>query len=122
MGRGYVYTNPYVCQRFPWLARWWWAHPDQAISPDYPGDIDPSAELKKLETEKDALMREIETMKKHVSEGTSPVAWPSTAFRPRMFPAASPEQEKQFLEQQQNAILEQMESIKKRLEELGKEG
>ncbi|RLI10018.1 hypothetical protein DRO42_02600 [Candidatus Bathyarchaeota archaeon] len=32
-GRGYGYGywgaayNPYVCRRFPWLPRWWWARP-----------------------------------------------------------------------------------------------
>ena len=31
-GLGYGYRgaqyNPWVCQRFPWLPRWWWARPD----------------------------------------------------------------------------------------------
>jgi len=30
-GLGYGYAgapyNPWVCQRFPWLPRWWWAQP-----------------------------------------------------------------------------------------------
>ncbi|MFP3950890.1 MAG: hypothetical protein ACLFVP_01925 [Candidatus Bathyarchaeia archaeon] len=31
-GRGYGYGvgygfNPYVCRRFPWMQRWWWAKP-----------------------------------------------------------------------------------------------
>jgi hypothetical protein len=33
-GRGFGYgsfgvpNNPYVCGRFPWLPRWWWARPN----------------------------------------------------------------------------------------------
>ena len=23
----YPYYNPWVCARFPWLPRWWWAYP-----------------------------------------------------------------------------------------------
>ncbi|MGQ9723406.1 MAG: hypothetical protein ACUVXA_19040 [Candidatus Jordarchaeum sp.] len=27
-GRGWWWgANPYVCARFPWLPRWWWAYP-----------------------------------------------------------------------------------------------
>lgn len=26
--RGWAYSfNPWVCARFPWLPRWWWAYP-----------------------------------------------------------------------------------------------
>jgi hypothetical protein len=121
IGRGYGSYSPYVCQRFPWLPRWWWANPNLETSPIYTPSPDPSAELKRLEAEKEALMRDIETMKKHVAEGTTPETWPSTPYGPAMFPTTSPEQEKMFLEQQQNAIRVQMEAIKKRLEELGKE-
>ena len=29
-GFGYPYYNPWVCARFPWLPRWWWANPAYA--------------------------------------------------------------------------------------------
>jgi hypothetical protein len=76
-----------------------------------------------LEAEKEALMRDIEEMKKHVAEGTTPSVMPSWTPSPYGTPpylAPTPEQEKEFLEQQRNFIADQIETIKKRLEELKK--
>jgi hypothetical protein len=74
-----------------------------------------------LEAEKEALMRDIEDLRKHIEEGTTPSIWPSTTFGPYQFPVTTPEQERKFLEQQRDWIAAQMESIKKRLEELKEE-
>jgi len=36
-GRGWWWgANPYVCARFPWLPRWWWANPAYAYGFAYP--------------------------------------------------------------------------------------
>ncbi|MGD2142772.1 MAG: DUF5320 domain-containing protein [Candidatus Bathyarchaeota archaeon] len=121
---GYGYVSPYSCARFPWLPRWWWANPDYTSNLPYPPATDPGAELERLEAEKEALMRDIENLKKHVEEGTTPSGWPARQFSPYApygFPAATPEQEREFLEQQRDLIVSQMESIKKRLEDLEKE-
>jgi prefoldin subunit 5 len=85
--------------------------------------LDPSSELARLEAEKEALMRDIEEMKKHIAEGTTPSMWPRTMATPYGAPpyvAPSTEQEKEFLEQQRNIISNQIEAIKKHLEELEK--
>ena len=121
LGYGYGYYSPYVCARFPWLPRWWWANPSYRSNLAYPPAPDPSAELERLEAERGALMREIEEMKKHIAEGTTPATWPHAPYGPTPFPATTPGQERQFLEQQRGLIASQMEAIKKRLEELGKE-
>jgi prefoldin subunit 5 len=79
--------------------------------------------LERLEAEKGALMRDIEEMKKHIAEGTTPAIWPRSTAAPYGMPpyiAPSPEQEKEFLEQQRNIISTQIEAIKKRLEDLEK--
>ena len=35
-GRGLGWSgNPYVCARFPWLPRWWWAYPSTYEFPGY---------------------------------------------------------------------------------------
>lgn len=89
----------------------------------YPPMLDTSSELTRLEAEKEALLRDIEEMKKHIAEGTTPTIWPRTMATPYGIPpyiAPSTEQEKEFLEQQRNYISNQMESIKKRLEEIEK--
>ncbi len=117
---GYKYYNPYSCARFPWLPRWWWANPSYSGYFPYPPPADPSAELERLEAEKSALMKDIEELRKHVEEGTTPLTWPPATYGPYPFPAAAPEQERQFLEQHRDWIASQMESVKKRLEELGK--
>jgi hypothetical protein len=118
---GYGSYSPYSCARFPWLPRWWWASPSYSGYFPYPQPPNPSAELERLEAEKEALMRDIEELRKHVEEGTTPSTWPQATYGPYPFTAADPEQERQFLEQQSDWIASQMESIKKRLEELGKE-
>ena len=66
-------------------------------------------------------MKDIEDLKKHIEDGTTPSTWPSATYGPYPFMATAPEQERQFLEQQRDWIASQMESIKKRLEELEKE-
>lgn len=118
---GYRYYNPYSCARFPWLPRWWWANPSYSNYFPYPPPVDPSSELERLEAEKEALMKDIENLKKHIEDGTTPSTWPSATYGPYPFMATAPEQERQFLEQQRDWIASQMESIKKRLEELEKE-
>jgi hypothetical protein len=114
----------YSCAKIPWLPRWWWANPDYRYNWPYPSKLDPSTELKKLEAEKEALLRDIEEMKKHIAEGTTPTFWQRSMVTPYGIPpytAPSPEEEKAFLEQQRNFITNQIEAIKKRLEELHKE-
>jgi hypothetical protein len=121
--RGYGYTRPYSCARFPWLPRWWWADPKYGSSWPYPPTPDTSAELDRLQTERAALERNIEDMRRHVEEGTMPATWSTQPF-PYYGAGAyapSPEQEKKLLEEQMTAISSQMEAIKKRLEEI-KEG
>ena len=69
-------------------------------------------------------MRDIEEMKKHIAEGTTPTLGPRAMPTPYGIPpymAPSPDQEKEILEQQRNLISTQIEAIKKRLEELEKE-
>lgn len=76
-----------------------------------------------MEAEKEALIRDIEEMKKHIAEGTTPTIWPrsmSTPYGIMPYIAPSPEHEKEFLERQRNLISNQIEAIKKRLEELEK--
>jgi hypothetical protein len=127
-GLGYGYSryggySPYACARFPWLPRRWWADPSHRYNWPYPPTPDPNAELERLEAEKEALMRDIEEMKKHIAEGTTPSIWPRPMATPYGIPpymAPSPEQEKELLEQQRNYISTQIEVIKKRLEELEK--
>lgn len=35
-GYGYgAYYNPWACQRFPWLPRWWWANPSYGYATPY---------------------------------------------------------------------------------------
>jgi hypothetical protein len=123
-GSGYRYS-PYVCQRFPWLPRWWWANPSYGYSWPYPPSPDPQGELDRLQVEKEALAKAIEEMRRHVEEGTTPTTWPQypqTYYGVPPFMAPSPDQEKTFLEQQSSAIEAQMEDIRKRLEELEREG
>lgn len=117
---GYGYYSPYSCARFPWLPRWWWADPSYKGYFPYPPTPEPSAELERLEAEREALTREIGEMRRHVEEGTTPPTWPQATYTPYPFPAAAPEEERRFLEQQRDWIASQMESIKKRLEELEK--
>jgi hypothetical protein len=123
-GRGYRYS-PYVCQRFPWLPRRWWANTSYGYSWPIPPSPDPQAELDRLQAEKEALVKDIDEMRRHVEEGTTPTTWsqyPRTYYGIPPFAAPSPDQEKRFLEQHRSAIEAQMEDIRKRLEELEKEG
>jgi len=123
-GRPYGYgdSSPYTCARFPWLPRWWWANPSYQYTGPNPPTLDPSAELERLKAEKDALIGEIEEMKRHVEAGTTPTSFPLRGTTPYGFPpyGVAPEGERQFLEQQRDAIASGMEAIKKRLEELEK--
>ena len=117
---GYRYSSPYSCARFPWLPRWWWANPSYQYNWPNPPTLDPSAELDRLKAEKDALMGEIEEMKRHVEAGTTPTAsrFPAPyGFQPY---GVAHESERKFLEQQRDAIASEMEAIKKRLGELEK--
>ena len=119
-GRGYGPASPYNCARFPGLPRWWWADPKYGSSLPYPPTPDTSAELDRLQAERVALEGNIEEMKRHVEEGTTPSTWPTQPF-PYYGTGAyapSPEQEKKILEEQMTAISSEMEAIKKRLEEI----
>lgn len=69
-------------------------------------------------------MRDIEEMKKHIAEGTTPTSWQRSMVTPYGIPpytAPSIEEEKEYLEQQSTFITNQIKAIKKRLEELHKE-
>lgn len=45
--------NPYVCQRFPWLPRWWWATPEAYGYPTpYPATQKPTDTAKPEEGER----------------------------------------------------------------------
>jgi len=119
-GRGYGPASPYSCARFPGLPRWWWADPKYGSSLPYPPTPDTSAELDRLQAERTALEGNIEEMKRHVEEGTTPATWPTQPF-PYYGTGAyapSPEQEKKILEEQLTTISSEMEAIKKRLEEI----
>jgi len=131
-GRGYGYysagygrgsVSPYSCARFPWLPRWWWDDPKYGSSWPYPPTPNTGAELDRLQTERMALEKDIEAMRRHVEEGTTPATWPTQPlpYYGTGAYAPSPEQEKELLEGQMTAIASQMEAIKKRLEEI-KEG
>jgi hypothetical protein len=116
-------NNSSTCVRFSGLPRWWWANQDYIQNLSYQPTLDPNAELERLEAEKEALIRDIEEMKKHIAEGTTPTIWPrsmSTPYGIMPYIAPSPEHEKEFLERQRNLISNQIEAIKKRLEELEK--
>jgi len=122
-GGGDSYASPSSCARFPSLPRWWWADPKYGSSWPYPPTADTSAELERLQAEREVLEKDIEEMKGHVDLDTTPATWP-TQHLPNYRAgnsAPSPEQEKTLLEEQMTAISSQMEAIKKRLEEI-KEG
>jgi len=103
-GRGFGYGywgaqyNPYVCQRFPWLPRWWWTNPQTY------GYLAPYPATQPTETAK--------------PEEGGQVSQPFMGAMPFSWPAPTPEQEKQFLDQQIRALEAQMDAIRKRLEEL----
>jgi hypothetical protein len=123
MGYGfYSGYRPYTYARFPWLR--WWATPGFRYSWPYPPAPDPELELSRLEAEKEVLLREIEEMKKHVAEGTTPAVWPrttATAYGVPQIIAPTPFDEKELLEQQSSFLSSQIETVRKRLEELEKE-
>ena len=78
-----------------------------------------------MEAEKEVLLREIEEMKEHIAEGTTPAVWPRTMAAAYGFPqitSPSPEGEKELLEQQSSFLSSQIQTVRKRLEELEKEG
>lgn len=98
-GYGGAQYNPYVCQRFPWLPRWWWANPQTYGYPaPYP-----------------ATQKPTETAGPGEGEPVSP---PFIGVTPFWGPAPTPEQEKQFLEEQIKALETQIDATRKRLEEL----
>jgi len=80
----------------------------------------PTQRLERLQADRVALERNIEEMRKHVEEGTTPTTWPTQPlpYYGTGAYAPSPEQEKKILEEQMTAISSQMEAIKKRLEEI----
>ena len=61
-GRGYGYTgiDPTKCARFPWRQRWWWSNPDT--------DTAVGTEKEFLEGHVDDLTKELEVLKKKLSE------------------------------------------------------
>ena len=122
-GRDSGYASPSSCVRFPWLLRWWWADSKYGSSEPYPPTLDTSAELERLQTERTALEKDIEEMKRHVDLDTTPTTWPTqplSLYRAGVY-APSPEQEKKLLEEQMTTLSLQVEGIKKRLADI-KEG
>jgi hypothetical protein len=115
---GYRRISPNICARFPWLPRWWWANPAYDLA--YPSEVDPKAELKRLEAESEAMLRNVEELKRHIEEGTP---LPNSLQQLSVpYPTIQPENERQLLERQREIISYQLEDIGKRLEELEKEG
>jgi hypothetical protein len=110
-GRGVKSSNPYSCARFPWLPRWWWVDPKYESRAPYPPTPDVNSELERLQSERKALEKDIDEMKKHVEEGTMPAAWSEQPYYSLRDYPVPPEEEKKILE-------EQMKAIKKRLEDL----
>ncbi len=69
--RGYSGSyDPAVCQRFPWLPRWWWADPQKREGISDSDSIAGSPEKEKdvLEKRAEFLDREIEYIKKRLEE------------------------------------------------------
>ncbi len=145
VGYGYLGTyNPWVCQRFPWLPRWWWAstyHRAHGIPPSFgygyrymsPFPIDPTPDvelemlnsyMEQLKGEEEAVNKRIDELKKAIEEGAQRGDVPFVGQMPywglRMYGTPTTEQERMFLEQQAKALEGQIEAIKKRLEELKK--
>jgi len=146
-GYGFARTayNPWVCQRFPWLPRWWWANPYARYysarypygygywyPPTYPAAPTPDAELnmlssylEQLKDEQESVNKRIEELKKMIEEGartgTSPTTVSIPFWGPMQYGIQTPEQEKTMLEQHAKALEDQIEAVKKRLEELRKE-
>ena len=65
-GRGFTGTDPTKCARFPWLARWWWANPDQENVTVPP--VVPESEKEFLETQLGYLNKELEQIKNRLDE------------------------------------------------------
>ena len=68
--RYYGSDDPSVCQRFPWLQRWWWANPDIVNElPSYELPVDDAMQEKDvLEKRANFLEQEIEFIKKRLEE------------------------------------------------------
>jgi len=133
--RGAPYS-PWVCQRFPWLPRWWWASPyaraygtqyplGYGNPPTYPSALTPDAELEMLDTyveqlrgEQEMVNKRMEEMKKLIEEGAQTGVAPPTGPMPYGMP--TPEQEKTMLEQQAKELEGHIDAIKKRLDDLRK--
>lgn len=120
LGFGRGPSNPWVCQRFPWLPRWWWA----AQTPEAALEMLESY-LERLGSDREPLRQGIEArideLKKLIKEGTPTTAAPPVGPTPfwNLAPyMPTPEQEKKMLEQQAEALERQIETIRKRLEEL----
>ena len=69
-GQSYRSSDPYMCQRFPSLPRWWWSRPEYAdeygvLAPPEPM---PEQEKKFLEERAKFLKEEIESIKKRLGE------------------------------------------------------
>ncbi|MGQ9680494.1 MAG: DUF5320 domain-containing protein [Candidatus Bathyarchaeia archaeon] len=150
LGRGFGYGigvapyNPWVCQRFPWLLRWWWANPyarlygaqyplgyGYAYTPPYQVAPTPDAELEMLDSyfeqlkeEQERVSKRIEDLKKMLEEGaqtgTSTTAGPIPYWGLMPYGMPTPEQERAMLEQQAKALEDHIDAVKKRLEELRK--
>jgi len=71
-GRGWQNNDPRVCERFPWLPRWWWADPAYVYQPPPPKPEDELAALedskKMLAEEKISIEQEINDLEKQIIE------------------------------------------------------
>jgi hypothetical protein len=69
-GRFYGTGDPTVCQRFPWLPRWWWARTDPTEDTPVWPPVEPTSEMEKqfLEERARALEANIELIKKRLGE------------------------------------------------------
>lgn len=69
-GRYYSSYDPSVCQRFPWLPKWWWANPE--IADDVPSyevpKVNAEQEKRVLEKRAEFLEQEIEYINKRLEE------------------------------------------------------
>ena len=64
-GRGWWGLNPYVCARFPWLPRGWWADPAYAYPP---AEITREDEVEALEDYKKELTDEKVNIEQEISD------------------------------------------------------
>lgn len=137
-GRGFGWGgNPYVCARFPWLPRWWWAGMYGPITPfttalgtSYtPYYAPPYSTYGTPAAAMPSMMYSPYATSPYSTYGTPATAMPSMTYSPYAtspysigaeIPQIPKEQERQMLEGQATALQQQLDQIKKRLEEISK--